>query len=218
MTRTAGIRLIAPLARLGYAGPVMDPETAVDPYALLDAWLGEAAAADTEYAPSMVLATVGESGRPSARVVFYRGRSGEALRFFTNYLSRKALELEQNPHAALVFHWALLRRQVRVEGRVARLGSEESDAYFRARPRESQLGAWASPQSQVVGSRADLEARYAEAEQHFAGGPVERPPHWGGYGLVPDHFEFWVGRDRRLHDRYGFARVSQGWNRERLAP
>jgi pyridoxamine 5'-phosphate oxidase len=196
----------------------MDAEMERDPYALLDSWLARAAGADADYAPSMVLATAGEGGRPSARVVFYRGRSGEALRFFTNYESRKGRELEQNPHAALAFHWAGLRRQVRVEGTVARLGAEESDDYFRKRPRESQLGAWASPQSQVVASRAELDARYAEAERRFAAGPVARPPHWGGYGLYPESFEFWIGRERRLHDRYRFLRAGDAWRKERLGP
>src|SRR5690606_10176781 len=163
----------------------MDPEIIENPLLLLDAWVAEAARAGHTLPEAMTLATVSAEGRPSARVVLYKGLSRGGLTFFTNYESRKARELEATPHAAVVFHWAALQRQIRVEGYVERLSAEESDAYFATRPRDSQLGAWASPQSSVVTSRQQLEGNLEEFARRFADRPVPRPPHWGGYRLIP---------------------------------
>jgi pyridoxamine 5'-phosphate oxidase len=196
----------------------MHPEASEDPFAVFDAWLAEAMATGAPLADRMLLSTVGEDGRPSARMVLYKDRSGPGLQFFTSYESRKARELEGCPWAALVFHWVELTRQIRVEGRVSRLDRPASEAYFATRPRESQLAAWASPQSGPLSSRDELDARYAEVERRFEGADVPCPPHWGGYGLSPDRFEFWQGRERRLHDRWCFSLGDRGWKRVRLGP
>lgn len=196
----------------------MDPETTDDPLALLEAWIADAQSAGLALPESMTLATVGADGRPSARVVLYKGISGGGLRFFTNYRSRKGQQLDAVAYAALVFHWATLERQVRVEGVVERLSAEESDEYFATRPRDSQLGAWASPQSEVIGSREELERHLDELTERYRGGPVPRPPYWGGYRVVPETVELWSGRGGRLHDRFRFTRVEDGWMRQRLAP
>jgi pyridoxamine 5'-phosphate oxidase len=151
-------------------------------------------------------------------VVLYKGRSGAGLSFFTNYNSRKGAELKQNPRAAAVFHWPSLRRQVRIEGRVEKLAEEESDRYFATRPRESQLGAWASEQSQPLESRAQLRAALQRYSERYRGQAIPRPPHWGGYRLMADHFEFWLAHDARLNDRFAFSREGEGWARRLLAP
>jgi len=203
---------------VSYRADIVNPEQALDPYAVFDAWLAEAEAQGLALAESMVLATVDADGRPSARVVLYKGRSHGGFRFFTNYQSRKARELDGNSAAAVVFHWPTLTRQIRIEGQVEQLEADESDAYFATRPRESQLGAWASPQSSEVTSRADLDARYARVEARFAGTTVSRPPHWGGYRLVPSQFEFWVGQQSRMHDRIVFVRSDSDWIKTRLGP
>lgn len=191
---------------------------AADPFETLDAWYEEALAVGTPFADAVALATATPDGRPSVRMVLYKGRSGEGLRFFTNYESRKARELAENPHVAIVFFWAPLHAQVRVAGRVERLGAEESDEYFQSRPRESQLGAWASPQSDEVVDRDALEQRFHEAAGKFAGQSVPRPGFWGGYRLLPESFEFWIGQDHRLHDRFLYRRHDGGWKSVRLAP
>jgi pyridoxamine 5'-phosphate oxidase len=196
----------------------MNPEVTKDPLALLDAWISEAESRGLVLPEAMTLATVDAQGLPSARIVLYKGRSGEGLRFFTNYESRKGRELERVPHAALVFHWGSLERQIRVDGPVEKLSAEESDAYFASRPRDSQLGAWASPQSSTIDSRDELEAAFEAVRARFGDGPVPRPPHWGGYRVVPARVEFWVGRGARIHDRYLFVRTESGWVRSRLAP
>jgi pyridoxamine 5'-phosphate oxidase len=164
------------------------------------------------------LATVDAGGAPSARMVLLRGADGEGFSFFTNYESRKALELDNSGRAALCFFWFWLGQQVRVEGPVERVSAEESDAYFATRPRGSQIGAWASDQSRPLASRAELEARYREAEARYEGRDVPRPPHWGGYRLRPDRIEFWSEGQFRLHDRWLFTRVKGGWQRQRLYP
>ena len=166
----------------------------------------------------VILATADASGQPSARVVLLRGIDPRGFAFFTNYTSRKGRELEANPRAALCIHWPSLEEQIRIEGSVERLPVEESDAYFDGRPRGSQLGAWASEQSQVMPSRETLERRYQEVEQRFEGVPVTRPPHWGGYRIVPHRMEFWYGRPDRLHDRVVYAREGDGWRVARLYP
>jgi len=166
----------------------------------------------------MTLATATRDGRPRARTVLYKGLLEDAFYFVSNYGSSKGQELEQNPHAALVFFWSSLNRQVRIEGRVERAPEAWSDRYFAARARSSQIGAWASAQSQVIASRDVLEARIAEAEERFHGKPVPRPPFWGGYRLEPERLEFWLGQDARLHDRYSYQRHTAGWDVERLSP
>lgn len=168
-------------------------------------------------AAAVALATASPDGAPSLRMVLLKAHDDDGFVFFTNGDSRKGRELAANPQAALLFHWPALNRQVRAEGTVAPLGSAESDAYFATRSRDSQLGTWASPQSQVLSSRDALIARMAEAKARFAGGPVPRPPHWGGYRLTPHTVEFWQGRAHRLHDRLRYRRAA-GWMIERLAP
>jgi pyridoxamine 5'-phosphate oxidase len=166
----------------------------------------------------VVLATADSEGRPSARLVLLRGADARGFVFFTNYSSRKGRELTSNPHAALCFYWASLDEQIRIEGRVERVSTEESDVYFAGRPRGSQLGAWASDQSQVLGSREALEEKYREIERRFDGQPVQRPPFWGGFRLNPLRIEFWYGRPDRLHDRVLYVRDASSWRIERLYP
>ncbi len=176
-----------------------------------------AAARQVDTAP-VALATADAEGRPSVRMVLLRGADERGFVFHTNYNSRKAGELAANPHAALCFHWPTLEEQIRVEGRIERLPSSESDAYFVTRPRGSQLGAWASEQSMVLPSRETLEEQYRAIERRFEGSPVPRPPFWGGFRLVPERIEFWFGRPDRLHDRLSYTREAGGWRIERLYP
>lgn len=164
------------------------------------------------------LATADAEGRPSVRMVLLRGVDERGFVFHTNYNSRKARELDANPHAALCFHWHTLEEQIRIEGRIERLSSDESDGYFRTRPRGSQLGAWASNQSAVLPSRETLEQEYREIERRFEGAPVPRPPFWGGFRLIPERIEFWFGRPDRLHDRLSYTRAGADWRIERLYP
>ncbi len=188
------------------------------PLAVFEAWYAEALAGATPSADAMTLATASREGRPSARTVLYKGLSDGGVCFVSNYASTKGQELEQNPQAALVFFWATLNRQVRFEGRAERASTEWSDRYFAARARTSQIGAWASAQSQVIASRSVLEQRIVDIEARFAGRPVERPPFWGGYRLVPERIEFWLGQDARLHDRFSYRPNGAGWASERLSP
>jgi pyridoxamine 5'-phosphate oxidase len=164
------------------------------------------------------LATADRSGRPSVRMVLLRGADERGFVFHTNYESRKARELDENPRAAICVHWHALEEQIRIEGRVERLTDVESDAYFSSRPRGSQLGAWASKQSAPLPSRETLEEEYREIERRYEGRPVPRPPFWGGYRLAPDRIEFWFGRPDRLHDRLLYTRQGEGWTIERLYP
>lgn len=183
--------------------------------------LAQAEAAGEPEPTAMTLATCDADGRLSARIVLLKGVGADGFRFFTNYESAKAQQLAAHAQAALCFHWKHLRDQVqvRVEGRVQRLPTEVSDAYFACRPRGSQLGAWASLQSQTLPDRATFEARYAELEHRYADMPVPRPPHWGGYRLVPDRIEFWFGAQYRLHDRDLYERGADGrWSRRNLYP
>jgi pyridoxamine 5'-phosphate oxidase len=189
----------------------------VNPYELFETWYREAEAAGVPQIEAMALATASAEGQPSVRFVLYRGREGDGLCFFTNYESRKGQELTENPLAAAVFYWHAVGRQVRVEGRVERLGAEASDTYFRSRPRGSQLAAWASPQSQPL-RHGDLLARHHELEASYQGRDVPRPPYWGGFALIPARFEFWESRENRLHQRLAFQRAPEGWRSEELAP
>jgi pyridoxamine 5'-phosphate oxidase len=189
-----------------------------DPVAIFAAWYDDAVRSGAPFADAMTLATATPDGRPSARIVLYKGLSSGGIFFVTNYESQKARELTDNPEAALVFFWPALGRQVRIAGRVERASDAESDAYFQSRPRESQLGAWVSAQSQPIASRADLERRFRELEQRFEGQTLSRPEFWGGYRLVPRQFEFWLSRQFRLHDRFRYERGDGGWRCERLAP
>jgi pyridoxamine 5'-phosphate oxidase len=164
------------------------------------------------------LATSDRAGRPSVRMVLLRGADARGFAFFTNYGSRKAVELVENPRAALCIHWPSVEEQIRIEGTVDRLPDDESDEYFASRPRGSQLGAWASDQSQILESRATLDERYIEVTQRFEGIPVTRPPFWGGFRLAPGRIEFWKGRADRLHDRLVYVRNGDAWRTEHLYP
>ncbi len=190
-----------------------------DPVAMFDRWLTEVAAAGVHEPNAMALATATPDGLPSVRLVLLKGADARGFVFFTNTDSRKGAELAANPHAALAMTWHEVQRQVRVEGPVHRLSAVDDDAYFASRPRGSQLGAAASPQSQVVPGREWLDERYAGLERTYpTGTTVPRPPHWGGYRVEPQAMEFWHGRHGRMHDRLRFTRTDAGWRRERLAP
>ncbi|HZC06274.1 MAG TPA: pyridoxamine 5'-phosphate oxidase [Ktedonobacterales bacterium] len=196
-----------------------EAEMDANPIRQFQAWFDAAVAANHPEPNAMTVATATSDGTPSARMTLLKGLDERGFVFYTNYDSRKGAELAANPRAALVFFWVLLERQVRVEGHVERVSAEESDTYFHSRPEGSQLGAWASAQSQVIASRADLEQTYRQLEQTYAGREVPRPPHWGGFRIVPERIEFWQGRASRLHDRLRYTREPSGvWRIERLAP
>ncbi len=189
-----------------------------DPFALFSVWFTEALGAGLVEPNAMTLATVSPDGRPAARVVLLKGFDRQGFHWYTNYASRKAGELEATGRAALLFWFDKLERQIRIEGTAAKLPAEISDDYFARRPRGSQLGAWASPQSHPIAGREALDALEREAAERFGDGPIPRPPHWGGFNLAPEAFEFWQGRSARLHDRFRFTRDGDGWQRVRLAP
>jgi pyridoxamine 5'-phosphate oxidase len=208
---------IADLRKSYEAGELEEADAANEPLAQFERWLAEALEAGVPEANAMTLATVGADGRPSTRIVLIKGCDARGLVWYTNYDSRKGRELAGNRHAALQFHWVEMERVVRIEGEVDKTSEAESDAYYQSRPLDSRLGAWASPQSQVISGRGVLVANAAKAAAQHGLHPV-RPPHWGGYRLQPQRWEFWQGRKSRLHDRLAYVIENGQWVRQRLAP
>ena len=209
---------IADLRKSYELAELIESAALADPLKQFELWLNEAIAANVPEPNAMTLATVGANLRPSTRIVLIKGLDARGPVWFTNYQSRKGVELAGNAYAALQFHWVEMERSVRVEGVVEKISPEESDAYYASRPIGSRIGAWASPQSDVVASRAVLEANEADYAAKFGNTPP-RPPHWGGYRLKPDNWQFWQGRKSRLHDRLRYTLEPNGeWLRERLAP
>lgn len=204
--------------RISYErGSLDETQAANEPLRQFERWFAEAVDAGVLEPNAMTLATVGADGRPSTRIVLLKGVDAAGVVFYTNYDSRKGRELAANPQAALQFHWVELQRVVRIEGRVERTSAEESDAYYASRPVDSRIGAWASPQSQVIANRGVLVANAARTSARYGLHPP-RPAHWGGFRVVPDSWEFWQGRRSRLHDRLRYRLVDGHWVRERLAP
>ena len=205
--------------RKSYERAELDEQaSSADPLQQFEQWLGQALKAELPEPNAMTLATVSNQLRPSTRVVLIKAFDERGIVWFTNYDSRKGIELAGNPYAALQFHWVELERVVRIEGQVEKVSAEESDAYFKSRPLDSRIGAWASPQSQVIAGRGVLLANAARYGAQFLLQPP-RPPHWGGYRLRPDLWEFWQGRKSRLHDRLRYSlEPDSGWTRQRLAP
>lgn len=195
-----------------------ETEVAKDPFAQFSIWWEEAVQSAIVEVNAMALSTVSPEGRPSSRIVLLKGYNEEGFVFFTNYTSDKGKHIEQNQHVSLLFFWKELERQVRIEGTVAKIAAEESDAYFNSRPVGSRLGAWASPQSQKIADRAILNQELEKITALFHEQEIPRPPHWGGYRVQPTKIEFWQGRSSRLHDRILYEQVDQQWQISRLAP
>ena len=205
--------------RTDYKRAALDErDVAADPHAQFARWFADAVAAKVPEPNAMTLATADADGRPAARIVLLKGVDDRGFALYTNQDSRKGRELAARPQAALLFFWPELERQVRIEGSVEAVAAADADAYWNSRPRLSRVGAWASPQSRPLPDRAALETRFAQAEARFPGDAIERPPHWGGYRVVADRFEFWQGRPSRLHDRIVYTRAEGGWHIGRLAP
>lgn len=205
--------------RRDYEGDALDlSQVDANPIEQFRTWLAHAREAGIYESEAMTVSTVDAEGRPASRYVLLRGLDERGFAFYTNYHSAKGRDLAQRPYAALTFGWLPIHRSVRVQGIVERLPDAESDAYFASRPRAAQIGAWASPQSAVIGGRQELERAAAEVEERFAGGEVSRPPHWGGLVVRPSLVELWQGRAGRLHDRLRYVREGDGWRIERLAP
>ena len=198
--------------------PPVPPGFDPDPIRQFEKWYARAVRSGLKVPNAMTLATATRDGAPSARVVLFQGISSGAFLFFTNYRSRKAAAIGENPRAALVFYWPRLERQVLVEGIVRKTTRRESDRYYRSRPRGNRLGAWASPQSAEIPDRACLEARFEALRRRYSGREISRPPFWGGFRLVPRRIEFWQGRPYRLHDRHCYTKNGRGWAVTRLAP
>ena len=197
---------------------VAELSAASAPFEQFELWLAEAVDKKLHDPNAMVLSTSTKDGRPSSRVVLLKGFDETGFVFYTNYDSRKAAEIAANPHAALLFYWAETGKQVRIEGTILKVSPEMSDAYFASRPRASRLGAVASPQSRVIENREVLEQKYAELDREYREREIERPANWGGYVVEPEVFEFWQGRESRLHDRLRYTKAESGWLVERLAP
>lgn len=194
------------------------PETFADPFAHFAAWFAQAQASEPNDANAMTVATATPDGRPSARIVLLKDWNESGFVFYTNKTSRKGGELGRNPHAALLFHWKTLHRQIRIEGSVEDASAAEADAYYASRPRLSRIGAWASLQSSTLPQRADLLRRVEEFEAKYPGEAIPRPPHWGGYRLRPEAFEFWQDAEFRLHDRTVYQKAGDGWAASKLFP
>ena len=197
--------------------PLDESAAPADPYVLFERWYDDAVVAGLALPNAMTLATVGVEGHPAARMVLLKGVEDGSFVFYTNYESRKGRELTARPYAALVFHWAPLERQVRIEGRAERMSTDESREYYRSRPLGSRIGAWASFQSSELATRDELEARFRSLERELGADPP-LPPHWGGFVIAPSSIEFWQGRPNRLHDRLEYLRMPQGWRLRRLSP
>ena len=208
---------IADLRKSYEKAELSEAHSHADPLKQFDQWMREAIASEVPEPNAMTVATVGPDLRPSTRVVLIKGFDARGIVWYTNYASQKGLELAGNPYAALQFHWVELERVVRIEGLVEKVSAEESDAYYATRPLDSRIGAWASPQSQVIADRAVLVTAAAKYGARFLLQPP-RPPHWGGYRLKPDTWQFWQGRKSRLHDRLRYRLENGAWVRERLAP
>ena len=189
-----------------------------DPFALFDSWFAEARESEPAEPNAMAVATATREGKPSVRMVLLKAHGPDGFTFYTHYRSRKGEEIAVNPNVALLFHWKSLGRQVRIEGAVERVDAAEADAYFATRSRDSQIGAWASDQSQPLADRAAFQARYEEAKGKFAGMEVPRPRDWSGFRVVPEAFEFWTAREHRLHERSVFTRTAGGWTQGLLFP
>jgi pyridoxamine 5'-phosphate oxidase len=202
----------------GVLGGLAEEDAGDDPLALFHTWYREAIGSGIYLPESVALGTATPDGKPSVRLVLLKGYDDRGFVFYTNYASRKAAELAANPEATLVFHWAILQRQVRLEGTVEQISQEESESYFHSRPRGSQIGAWASKQSEPLATRRELEERVRRYEKDFRGRPVPLPDFWGGYRLKPRSMEFWQGRANRLHDRIRFSLEGGAWRRARLYP
>ncbi len=217
MSILSNLRLLFTVGR-GALGGLSEEDAGNDPIVLFDRWFDDARRAKIYLYETVCLATATPDGAPSARMMLLKGFDERGFRFFTNYGSRKGDQLEENAQAALVLHWTILHRQIRIQGTVERVTEEESTEYFRSRHRGSQLGAWASRQSSELASRVELEEAYRKYESEFDGTEVPLPPFWGGFRLKPDRIEFWQGRANRLHDRLVYIREGDGWTVVRLAP
>jgi pyridoxamine 5'-phosphate oxidase len=189
-----------------------------DPFHQFNRWFEEASVVNPHYSNAMILSTTDSQGKPSSRTVFLKGIDKESFVFYTSYLSRKGKNLSSNPFASLIFFWPELERQIRIEGKVRKVSSSVSDKYFSSRPRESQIGAWASSQSEIISDRIELEKRFGEIRIQYEGKVIPRPDYWGGYGLKPDYFEFWQGREGRMHDRIIYRKDKKSWITGRLCP